>query len=79
MKFEEQYRQLEEILVRLERGDLTLDESLVEYERGIAALRACREVLGKAERRIEELSAAPASAAGPGAPGSTGAGDAARA
>lgn len=59
VKFEDQYRQLEEILVKLERGDLTLDESLVEYERGIAALRACRDVLGKAERRIEELSAAP--------------------
>lgn len=60
MKFEEQYRQLEEILGRLERGDLTLDESLQEYERGVAALRACREILAKAERRIEELSAAPA-------------------
>ncbi|MBX3469312.1 MAG: exodeoxyribonuclease VII small subunit [Planctomycetes bacterium] len=57
MKFEDQYRQLEEILVRLERGELTLDESLQEYEKGVAALRACREVLAKAERRIEELSA----------------------
>jgi exodeoxyribonuclease VII small subunit len=57
VSFEEQYRQLEEILGRLERGDLSLDESLVEYERGVAALRACRDVLGKAERRIEELAA----------------------
>ncbi|MCO5168817.1 MAG: exodeoxyribonuclease VII small subunit [Planctomycetes bacterium] len=63
MKFEEQYRQLEEILVRLERGELSLDESLQEYEKGIAALRACREVLARAERRIEELSATPSSEA----------------
>lgn len=62
MKFEDQYRQLEEILVRLERGELTLDESLQEYEKGVAALRACREVLAKAERRIEELSAPPEAA-----------------
>ena len=59
MSFEEQYRQLEDILTRLERGDLTLDESLAEYERGVAALRACRDVLGRAERRIEELAVAP--------------------
>ena len=59
MTFEEHYRQLEDILVKLERGDLTLDQSLVEYERGVAALRTCRDILGKAERRIEELSAAP--------------------
>lgn len=62
MTFEEQYKRLEEILVRLERGDLTLDQSLVEYERGIAALRACRDALTKAEKRIEELSSAPAAA-----------------
>jgi exodeoxyribonuclease VII small subunit len=58
MTFEEQYKALEEILGRLERGDLTLDQSLAEYERGVGALKSCREVLSKAERRIEELSIA---------------------
>jgi exodeoxyribonuclease VII large subunit len=53
--FEEKLRELEEILKRLERGELTLDESVAEYERGIQALRACRDVLAGAERRIEEL------------------------
>jgi len=58
MTFEEQYKALEEILGRLERGDLTLDQSLAEYERGVGALKSCREVLSRAERRIEELSIA---------------------
>ncbi len=57
MSFEERYRELEEILARLERGDLTLDASLADYEKGVAALRACRDLLAQAERRIEELSA----------------------
>jgi exodeoxyribonuclease VII small subunit len=54
-KFEEELSRLEEILRRLERGDLTLDDSVAEYERGIAALRACRAALDGAERKIEEL------------------------
>lgn len=54
-RFEEKLRELEEILKRLERGDLSLDDSVAEYERGIQALRMCREVLQGAERRIEEL------------------------
>lgn len=56
MSFEEEYRRLEEILGRLEKGDLSLDASLAEYEKGVAALRACRDHLAKAEKRIEELS-----------------------
>jgi exodeoxyribonuclease VII small subunit len=54
-RFEDKLRELEEILRRLERGDLSLDDSVAEYERGIRALRACREVLAGAERRIDEL------------------------
>jgi exodeoxyribonuclease VII small subunit len=54
-RFEEKHRELEEILRKLERGDLSLDDSIAEYERGIHALRACREILAGAERKIEEL------------------------
>ena len=55
MSFEDKLRELEEILRKLERGELTLDESVAEYERGLRALRSCREVLAQAERRIEEI------------------------
>jgi exodeoxyribonuclease VII small subunit len=54
-RFEDRLRELEEILKKLERGDLSLDDSVAEYERGIAALRSCRSVLDGAERKIEEL------------------------
>ena len=53
--FEDEFERLEEILERLEEGDLSLDASLGEYERGVGALRRCREILAAAERRIEEL------------------------
>ena len=59
MKFEQEFQRLEEILVRLERGELSLDESLTAYEQGVGALRACRELLTQAERRIEELTPGP--------------------
>jgi len=55
MTFEEQFEQLEEILGRLERGDVSLDESLVEYEKGIRTVASCREMLAAAEKKIEEL------------------------
>ncbi len=64
MSFEAEYRKLEEILARLEGGELSLDESLAEYEQGVKALRGCRDLLERAERRIEELT--PDGAQGPG-------------
>jgi exodeoxyribonuclease VII small subunit len=56
--FEDKFKQLSEILARLEEGDLSLDACLKEYELGIAAVRNCRQILDKAERRIEELTPA---------------------
>lgn len=54
-RFEDRMKELEDILRRLERGELSLDESVAEYEKGIAALRSCRATLASAERKIEEL------------------------
>lgn len=63
MSFEDEYRRLEEILSKLEGGELSLEDSLQEYEQGVGALRRCREILTKAELRIRELS--PDGAGGP--------------
>ena len=41
-KFEEALKELEGIIEELEGGELTLDESLGRYERGVKALTACR-------------------------------------
>lgn len=54
-RFEEAINELERIVDRLERGQLPLDEALAEYERGIRLIRHCRELLQKAEQRIELL------------------------
>jgi exodeoxyribonuclease VII small subunit len=53
--FEELQRELDELVARLERGDVPLDEALALYERGEALHRALAERLDRAELRIEEL------------------------
>ena len=51
--FESQLARLQESLKRLERGDLSLDESLSEYEQGLKMLKSCYSYLDEAERKIE--------------------------
>jgi len=53
--FEDLQRALDELVARLERGDVPLDEALALYERGEAVHRALAERLDRAELRIEEL------------------------
>lgn len=53
--FEKSLAELEEIVVKLEEGDLPLEESLELFEKGINLSRSCRERLTNAERRIEIL------------------------
>jgi len=53
--FESQLKDLEEIVGKLENGDLPLEESLNLFEQGVRLSRECRERLEAAERRIEVL------------------------
>jgi len=53
--FETSLVELEEIVIKLEEGDLPLEESLELFEKGISLSRSCRERLTNAERRIEIL------------------------
>lgn len=53
--FEASLAELEEIVTKLEDGDLPLDASLELFEKGIKLSRECRERLTTAERRIEIL------------------------
>ena len=53
--FEELQRELVELVARLERGDVPLDEALALWERGEELYRACAERLDRAELRVEEL------------------------
>jgi len=53
--FEAALKQLEEIVQRLERGELPLEESLKLYEEGIRLSRLCHAKLEEAEGKIELL------------------------
>ena len=54
--FEEGLEQLERIVHQLEQGEIGLDESLEQYEKGVKLLRRCYDLLHRADRRIELLS-----------------------
>jgi exodeoxyribonuclease VII small subunit len=54
-RFEDALKQLEDIVARLEKGELPLEESLALYEQGIGLARLCHAKLEEAEGRIEVL------------------------
>jgi len=54
--FEEAIKQLGSIVGRIEQGQIPLQRSLEQYEKGMALIKHCREILGKAEERIEKIS-----------------------
>jgi len=55
LPFESALARLEEIVDRLERGDLPLEEALAAFEEGVGLSRRCAGELSSAERRIEVL------------------------
>ncbi|MDZ7754322.1 MAG: exodeoxyribonuclease VII small subunit [Gammaproteobacteria bacterium] len=54
--FEAALREFEQLVERMESGELPLEESLKLYARGMELSRTCREALDDAERRVEVLS-----------------------
>lgn len=55
LQFEEALAELEEIVERLEAGELTLEESLALFERGQKLAKLCNERLEAATLRVEQL------------------------
>ena len=53
--FERSLDELENLVARLEKGDLSLDDSLATFERGIALYRRCQGALEQAELRVKLL------------------------
>ena len=53
--FEAAFQAVEAAAEKLERGDLPLEDSLLEYERGVSSLQRCYELLRSAQKRIEVL------------------------
>jgi exodeoxyribonuclease VII small subunit len=54
-KFEEALQKLDEIVRRMEAGDMSLEESLKAFEEGVKLARFCSRRLDEAERRVEIL------------------------
>jgi exodeoxyribonuclease VII small subunit len=54
--FEQSLTELEAIVKQLETGELTLENSLKQFEKGIALARRCQHVLHQAEQKIEIVS-----------------------
>lgn len=61
--FEASLAELEGLVERMESGDLSLDESLHAFERGIVLTRDCQQALQAAEQRVEILTAGSAGGA----------------
>jgi exodeoxyribonuclease VII small subunit len=57
LKFEEAVDALTEIVRGIEGGEIELETSLQQYERGMGLIKHCRGILEKAEKRIEKISA----------------------
>ncbi|MGD9841359.1 MAG: exodeoxyribonuclease VII small subunit [Steroidobacteraceae bacterium] len=53
--FEKSLAELEQIVERMELGELSLDESLKQFERGITLTRSCQTSLQQAEQKVEIL------------------------
>jgi len=54
--FEESLNELESLVETLERGELSLEESLKTFERGVELTRTCQQALQEAEQKVEILS-----------------------
>ena len=55
LDFEHAYKELENIVERMERGDQDLENSLSDFERGVTLMKHCHSVLKEAEQKVEIL------------------------
>jgi len=55
LSFEEAIAGLTDIVDKIEQGQIPLQESLDQYERGMALIKRCRTILQQAEQRIEKI------------------------
>lgn len=53
--FEDALNELESLVERMEQGELSLEDSLESFERGVALTRSCQQALKAAEQKVEIL------------------------
>ncbi len=55
-RFEHSLEELEQLVEKMEHGEMSLEESLAAYERGVGLYRQCQSALEQAELRVRLLS-----------------------
>ena len=55
LSFEEALKELEEIVVKLEKGDISLDDAIKAYEQGTLLKEQCEKRLREAKLKVEEI------------------------
>lgn len=55
MNFEKKLTRLEDIVGKMEKGDLGLDDSLKLFEEGVKLSRECQSLLSEAEAKVQQL------------------------
>ena len=55
INFEKTFAELEELVEKMEDGDLSLEESLKYFERGMLLTKNCQQALNKAEQKVRIL------------------------
>lgn len=55
VNFEDAMAELEKLVAQMEEGNLSLDESLQAFERGVMLTRQCQQALSQAELRVQAL------------------------
>jgi exodeoxyribonuclease VII small subunit len=56
LSFEQAIKKLTDIVGKIEDGQISLEQSLTQYEQGMELIKHCRAILQKAEKKIEEIS-----------------------
>jgi exodeoxyribonuclease VII small subunit len=55
LNFEQALQELETLVKRMEQGEISLEDSLKDFERGIELTRACQKALQEAEQKVQIL------------------------
>ena len=56
LTFEDTIKELTSIVSKIEQGQISLENSIQQYERGMTLIKHCRQILSKAEQRIVKIS-----------------------
>ena len=56
LSFEDTIKELAGIVSKIEQGQISLENSIQQYERGMTLIKHCRQILSKAEERIVKIS-----------------------